>query len=200
MNSAEKYVAESLAASGLAVISGPIAASLRPDLWRAGTEAGMDLARLKVANRPGVARYSVQFEGLNRPVEVLARSADRLALRLEWLTGYRATDIDLVELPQGSRPKPAPPAAKPDPSADRYLGVATKEEGRQCGDCEHFTAGRTCMASEVSGIERPHGGTRRRCLGFTPTFQNQDQRNGRQLWPELQSQPTSHSQGECDVR
>lgn len=185
MNFAEKYVTESLAACGLAVISGQVAATLRPDLWRAGTEAGVDLARLKVSNRQGVARYSVQFEGLNRPVEVLARSADRLALRLEWVTGFRATDIDVVEPPQGTRPKPAPPAAKPDPRADRYPGVVTKEEGRQCGSCKHFTAGGLCKASQVSGIERPHGGTRRRCLGFTPLFEDRDQRSGLQLWPEL---------------
>lgn len=191
MSQSSRYVVESLASSGLAVISGVVAATLRPDLWHTGTSAGMDLAKMKLPDMTGCSRYTVVFEGLNRPVEVLARSHDRLALRLEWLTGLPVSSISELGQPSGGKAAAKAEPAKPDPREDRYSGISTKEEGRTCGECERLTANGECRAEGETGVQRPHAGIRRRCLAFQPQWDARDSRTGRQLWPELLVQEVS---------
>lgn len=188
MSNAQKYVTESLAASGLAVISGQVACTLRPDLWSAGTTAGMELAKLRTDYLLGVGRFTVQLDGLNRPVTVLARSDDRLALRLQWLTGMAVLDIGEVAAAKAPQAMPTqPPARAPakDPRGDQFADVKTAEPGRSCGDCKRLAATGRCMDSELTGLEWPNRKALRRCPQFVPQWEAMDNRIGAQLWPEL---------------
>lgn len=188
MSNAQRYVTESLAASGLAVIAGQVACTLRPDLWSSGTSAGADLARLRTDYLVGVGRYKILFDGLNRPVEVLARSDDRLAVRLEWLVGMQVLEIGEVEAGKVSASAPIQTAARAptvDPNGDRYAEIATANPGRACTDCVNLMLNGRCRAFEKSGLEWPSPNTLRRCLQLVPEYGTMDDRTGAQLWPEL---------------
>lgn len=186
MSNAERYVTEGLAHAGFAVISGEVAFTLRPDLWSTGVDAGMQLARLRSGARHRVARYTVQFDGLNRPVEVLARSIDRLALRLEWVTGMAV--VDIADLQAAIKTQPVQVVARqptPQPGGDQFAGVTTAQPGRTCGECDHILMTGRCSAHAESGLEWPHPNTPRRCPAFKPLWDSYDGRTGQVLWPEL---------------
>lgn len=186
---ANLYLDQQLAASGFAIQDSVIACTLRGDLWTSGMEASADFApsRFRLKDRPGVRRFSAVFKGReSRPVVVLARNADHLAMRIEWVTGL--TVLDLYEEATGHQaPTGSELHLKPrqEVSDDVHAGVLTKEPGRTCGDCEHITAGGRCKAYPASGIERPVQRALRRCVTFAPLFESMDSRTGRQLWPEL---------------
>ena len=192
MSKANRYVTESLFASGLAVIDTSIACSMRPDLWHSGLETAGDFSpgHYHPIDRPGVLHFTIKFEGRERMVEVLARSDDRLALRLEWLTGLKVESIyakdELNRKPVSAQAAAAP--ARRDSGGDRHADIETKEPGRRCSDCSHLGATGSCLARKVSGIERPTVGVVRRCVTFKPYFDAMDQRDGAALWPELKTQ------------
>ena len=189
MSRADDFITFSLASCGLAVIDSELACLSRPDWWHTGLAAAADFSPryFKPIDRPGVQRYSVLFEGRTNFVEVLARSDDRLALRLEWLTGLKVESIyakdELNRKPVSAQAAAAP--ARRDSGGDRHADIETKEPGRRCSDCSHLGATGSCLARKVSGIERPTVGVVRRCVAFKPHFDAMDQRDGAALWPEL---------------
>lgn len=191
----DTYISQQLGASGFAVLDSSIAFALRGDLWSSGVEAGADFApsRFRPRDRTGVRRFSAVFKGReSRPVVVLARNADHLGLRLEWIVGLQVIDLyeeeSGLQAPTGSELHLKP---RQEVSDDVHAGVLTKEPGRTCGDCEHITAGGRCKAFPASGIERPAQRALRRCVTFAPHFESMDSRTGRQLWPELTTVETS---------
>lgn len=192
---ANLYLDQQLAASGFAIQDSVIACTLRGDLWTSGMEASADFApsRFRLKDRPGVRQFIAVFKGReSRPVVVLARNSDHLALRIEWVTGL--TVLDLYEEATGQQvPTGSELHHKPlqEVSDDVHAGVLTKEPGRTCGDCENITVGGRCKGYPASGIERPVQGTLRRCVAFTPKYDSVDSRTGRQLWPELTAVETS---------
>lgn len=189
---ANLYLDQALAATGFAVIDSTIACTLRPDLWSSGMEAAGDFSPtfFRPTDRIGVRRYRGYLEGReDRPVEILARSHDRLAMRVEWITGMKLVDLYEV-LPQ--RSPGAVGAGVVPPRNDRHArsedvhaGVATKEAGRACGECDHLSVAGRCMRASVSTVEWPNQNAPRRCVVFQPKFDANDQRTGLQLWPEL---------------
>ena len=86
-----RYLTESLAASGCAVVNSQIAYRHRPDTWATPTNCGGDFSFTptklsQIIQRLGAALYDVDFaDGTSAPVA--ARSTHMLAERIEWLTG-----------------------------------------------------------------------------------------------------------------
>lgn len=185
MNQAEKYLIESLAGSGIAILSGFAARMLRPDLIEPGFEPRVLESGRLMQLRTRIPRFSVRFEGRPDSVDVLARSGESLKARIEWLTGLSVTSIEAAIAESSEQVILPREIVATDPSGDRYVGIRTNEPGRKCAECANYTAGFACTAQAVSGVQRPHGGVNRRCLGFTPLFDSYDSRSGSQLWPEL---------------
>jgi hypothetical protein len=184
------YIDQSLAACGFAVLDSTIACTLRPDLWHSGMEAAGDFSPrfFQPSGRVGVTRYKGFFEGReDRPIEILARSSDRLALRVEWVTGAKLTDLyEVVASPVGTPVTPTVPRSRATQIAgDLYQGVETKESARSCGECEHLSVAGRCLRAQESSLEWPQQNALRRCLAFTPKFDSRDSRSGLQLWPEI---------------
>jgi hypothetical protein len=186
------FAQQSMAASGIAIWSSEIAYKMRPDMWSGpmdcagdfGTRYSKSLAENYLVDECHAA--IVTFEGIGYPVRVIARSSDQLAMRLEWLTGRKVLKM-LVHSPvirqepkADSQRETAPPK-----NGDRFAGVLTKEPGRTCAGCDHFTPGHSCRRSDASGIAVPNVNVVRRCPAFVPLFENLDSRSGAQLWPEL---------------
>lgn len=188
MSKVDQYVNQSLAGAGFAVMDSIVACTLRGDLWGHGMEASGDFGYHKAKDRPGVRRFRAIFKGQeSRPVEVLARSADRLGLRIEWITGLEV--VDLVEIVASKR-MPEPQAEhlvrRPqEVSDDVFESVLTREAGRACEGCENISASGRCTKFPASGIERPKQRVLRRCVEFVPFHGSLETRTGRQLWPEL---------------
>lgn len=192
--SADRYAIESLAATGFAVLDGPIAATLRPDLWRGGMEARADLARAAskstIGSLRGVHKFLARLDGRAELVPVIARSDVDLARRISLVVGMRCARVfresDLagepMEMPEVDTPRRS---ASRGPRGDLWAGVATKEPGRTCSECAHFTAGHSCRSADTSGIQNPAPNTIRRCAPFKPRWDAIDGRDGATLWPEL---------------
>lgn len=187
---AHDYIDQGLAAAGIAILDSTIACTLRGDLWTSGMEAAGDFSPsyFRAKDRPGVRRFQATFKGLeSRPVEVLARSADRLGLRIEWITGREVAD--LVEIVASKRmPEPMAEHLVRRPqevSDDVFESVVTREAGRACEGCENISASGRCTRFPASGIERPKQRVLRRCVEFVPFHGSLETRTGRQLWPEL---------------
>ncbi|MDY0012844.1 MAG: hypothetical protein RBS40_08140 [Rhodocyclaceae bacterium] len=88
------YALNSLATTGLAIMNPRIAYELRPDLWASLQDCAIDFSRkFEAAN---VHRLVATFEGYG-PVKVLARSADNLAKRLEWIVGQKVLELGPAE-------------------------------------------------------------------------------------------------------
>lgn len=195
--SADRYAIESLAATGFAVLDGPVAAMLRPDLWRGGMEARADLARAAsrsaIGALVGARNYLARLEGRAELVPVIARSDSDLARRITSITGIRCIRV-YSESDLAGEPMKPDEILTPRRSAgnsqcgDLWAAVSTKEPGRTCLECASFTAGHTCRQSSVSGITAPSAAIARRCLAFTPHFDALDSRVGVTLWPELVGQ------------
>lgn len=209
MNRAFEYAAQSLAHAGFVVMHGQIAVELRPDLWHTGIEASGDVADRRTRTRlealPRVSKLLVRLDGFDDPVDVLARSMDSLATRIEQITGRRCKRVDegnaepigawerrCAAMDQQARTKvaaasvaSAPPVRRGSADGDAWAHVATKEGPRTCGKCSRYSAAGTCMAAAESGLAEPNPRTPRRCIAFTPRFESLDGRAGRVLWPEL---------------
>ena len=187
---ANLYIDQALAATGFAVIDSTAACILRPDLWSSGMEAAGDFSPrfFRPIDRIGVRRYLGFLEGRgDRPVEILARSHDRLAMRIEWVTGLKLADLyeDVPERAPATAAPATPRRARNTPAGDVHEGVMTKEAGRPCGECSHLSTAGSCMRSADSGVEWPTKTLPRRCVVFQPLYLARDQRSGAQLWPEL---------------
>lgn len=99
-----QYAHQSLAGSGFAVMSSEIAWQLRPDLWASAQDCGFGFnPRLEIA---GTQRMTVRLAGMDKPILVLTRSADQLAQRIEWVTGYKVESLEAESIP---KPAPATP-------------------------------------------------------------------------------------------
>lgn len=187
---ANKYIIESLAATGFAIIDSTIACTLRPDLWTHGMEAAGDFSpRFFRPIQPlGAREFTVLLEGRDKRLTMLARSDMDLAYRVEAVTGIRV--LGLFEkkgaLDPSALAKPALPTRDEDlPNGDRFKGVTTAEPGRKCHECAQRSVAGKCLNVAASGIEWPVLRVSRRCLGFKPHYESLDSRTGPQLWPEL---------------
>lgn len=187
---ANLYIDQALAATGFAVIDITIARILRPDLWPSGAEAAWDFSPrfFRPIDRTGVRRYRGFLEGReDSPVEILARSHDRLAMRVEWVTGLKLTDLyeDVTERSPATAAPAVARRARDTQAGDVHGGVITQDSGRPCGDCDHLSAGGRCLQAPATGIEWPNQAEPRRCVVFQPRSEALDQRDGKKLWTEL---------------
>ena len=186
---AQTYIVDALAASGLAVVHHEAAAIVRPGYWLDGIEARGDLAssstRVFIGSMPGVRQFVAELPGISGEVPVLARSADQLATRIEWVTGLACTKLRTKESARVQDAGPVVPRKAPTDSNDRHAGVVTAEQGRTCSSCDRLTVAGLCSVPAESGLSNPAQRSVRRCLGYTPIWGADDVRAGRQLWPEL---------------
>lgn len=89
------YAYQCLAATGFAVMRSTVAWKLRPDLWGSAQDCGISFARVDIAD---VQRMTATLAGIGE-VPVLTRSTDRLAERIEWVTGIKVEKIDAEHAP-----------------------------------------------------------------------------------------------------
>lgn len=187
-NRVETYIHQSLSSAGFVILDHQFAATLRPDLWggNGGMEASWEFGKAEnmINGITGVHSFILRLKG-RRDITVLARSADHLARRIEWVLGEAVSALIPEQSIAGDPMVVERPSRAQRSSTDRFAGVGTKEPGRACGDCDHFSAGHTCRKASESGIESPAAGLPRRCLSFSPLFDSLDSRKGPQLWPEL---------------
>ena len=109
----QQYAIQSLAACGFAVMRSTVAYRLRPDLWSSGEECGNNFQSKSVGCvLEGVRRLNVVFEGSEEVLKVLTRSMDRLAERMEWVTGFRVLRIEEVKPAAPVQEKTAPTEAQ----------------------------------------------------------------------------------------
>lgn len=190
MSKAVTYGQQCLASAGFVVWDNRVAMRVSPHLWNGdGLSCRHDFGRLyadQVLHQllaPTCHQISLNLEGFG-PCLVLARSLDQIEQRVLWITGLRVVPAG-QEVPAPARWKDERPATQPEPNGDRFHGVVTKQPGRACSGCDHFTTGYACRQSAVSGLERPMVNVLRRCLAFKPVYEAIDGRTGVQLWPEL---------------
>jgi len=105
-------------------------------------------------------------------------SAQRDAARNERYLRYRlnqevANRYARVSLPASARGRP--------PGHD----MAVEESLRRCATCNHLSSANTCIDATKSGVPLPKVDAPRRCVAYVPKWEEQDQRTGLQLWPEL---------------
>jgi len=187
-----KYVHESLAATGFAVLHHEIAATNRPDIWTNGMECRGDIHAQTTKNSLGfisAPRYRVAMTGINGLVTVLARSPKQLADRIETITGFHVEDIfpesELTGTPEPMSDKRITEIARRHEHARMFSHIETANAPRHCSTCSHISAGHRCMNHKVSGIDYPPANVDRRCLGYSPKWDSHDRRDGHALWPEL---------------
>lgn len=191
---ANKYIIESLAATGFVIIDSTIACTLRPDIWAHGMEAAGDFSPkfFRPLQHLGVQEFFIRLEGRSSRLNMLARSGIDLAYRVEVVTGMRVLELFSKQEMHGVATEPVAPArASKDedlPNGDRFKGVTTAQPGRKCHECSHLSAAGTCINTAASRIDRPVSHVPRRCLGFKPPYEALDSRAGPQLWPELVAQ------------
>lgn len=104
------YTAQSLAATGFAILDGEVAHLLRPDLWHDATGAGHDLLALLQSNGLGRLREvhwgTLRLAGRDRAMPIAVRGFEALAERVEAVTGRRVLALGAAEAPRA--PVPAP--------------------------------------------------------------------------------------------
>lgn len=184
-----RYIDDSLASTGFVVLNSQVAYTMRSDLWSGGMECGADFGSNTWRNRlgyiQGLKRFHVRIAGIPGLVDVYSRSADSLARRLEWITGFEIENLyEEQELAGELIPEPTPERPR-NVAEDRYKGIVTAEPARSCSSCDCLTAGHACRKAPETGIAHPAANIRRLCLGYTPMFDASDMRKGPQIWPEL---------------
>ena len=110
----QQYAIQSLAASGFAVMRSTVAWQLRPDLWGSAQECGMDFGKAFVE---GAKRLNVTLEGVGS-VQLLTRSTDLLAERIQWVTGIKVLKIE--------EEKPAVPVQEKQPLTEGQKKAAER--------------------------------------------------------------------------
>lgn len=107
---------------------------------------------------------------------------------------YRAIKEEVVRLERlagegDKKPKVQPsesaPPRRTNAQPTAFENVATKEPPRTCASCDQLTAGHSCAAVCETGVSTPSANTPRRCLSYQPKWGADDDRGGRQLWPEI---------------
>lgn len=186
----QKYIDEALSASGFVVLHHRVAQIMRGDLWISGLECAADFATPNWRNRigyiSGLKRLHARLAGIDGAVEILTRSADNLARRVQWVTGFEVLSLEPEAEPKDPHASPTQPNRVIRVSnGDTHAGVLTKETGRNCASCDHLSIAQTCRVAQQSGIGRPLVNEPRRCLAYTPLWDAADSRDGRALWPEL---------------
>lgn len=93
--SVETYLHSQLATTGFCILDHAVVMRLRPDLFgfngmTCADELGQARKHHKL-NPSHVTRQHVTLQGIDHPVEVLARSTTRLAERIEEITGLKVT-------------------------------------------------------------------------------------------------------------
>lgn len=106
MSTVTDYCTLQLAATGFALVNARAAMRIRPDLWpHAGMVCAVEFGQHQhqapalVSRFPGAMLYTAEIGELGR-VPVLAYSADELARRIGWGTGYRVQVMEPYALPQ----------------------------------------------------------------------------------------------------
>ncbi len=110
------YAHQQLAACGFTFLSAKIAATLRPDMFTTGTDAGYELGQASRRNAfsslPRVTRMVAKLDGMARPLVVLTRSLDELERRIEHVTGFKVLSLEPEEKASPKmQPAPAPTRA-----------------------------------------------------------------------------------------
>lgn len=119
------YLAQSLAATGFAIVDSQWAYTLRPDLWSTGQECVMDFRPQKILTLERTKRMIATIDG--RQIPLLARGTKDLVNRIEMLTGAKVENLTVDSLPTAA----ATPARRSEPlqkAADR------REKLRQLAD------------------------------------------------------------------
>jgi hypothetical protein len=93
----KQYAHQCLAACGFAVMRSEVAWQLRPDLWGSAQECGVTFGRVDIE---GAQRMTATLAGIGE-TPVLTRSTDRLAERIEWVTGIK---VEKIEAEQSAGP------------------------------------------------------------------------------------------------
>lgn len=112
------YVAQSLAASGFAVLEGAWAYLLRRDIFVTAGNARGDFSEAAsklegFALDLGATLYRATIKGQADPIRVAARSSDRLADRLSWVLGVSVREV--VGVRTFAAPTEGAPVARPVP-------------------------------------------------------------------------------------
>lgn len=112
MTAVTEYCTLQLAATGFAILHPRAAMRIRPDLWpNAGIVCAVEFGQHQhqapalVSRFPGASLYTAEIEELGR-ISVLAFSADELARRIGWGTGYRVQALEPYTPPQESTVAP----------------------------------------------------------------------------------------------
>jgi hypothetical protein len=177
-----QYAHQSLAACGFAVMRSTVAWQLRPDLWASAQECGTGFSP---SNVEGAERVIATLSGVGEAL-VLTRSMDRLAERIEWVTGHKVERLaNEGDRPQAVVASDAVPPRRNGAQPAAFDNISTKESPRSCSSCDHLTAGHSCAAVRETGLSNPSANTPRRCLSYRPKWGADDDRSGRQLWPEI---------------
>lgn len=187
-----KYVHESLAATGFAVLHHQVAMTLRPDMWNDGLTCRGELGATTTRNSLGglnVPRYVANLAGVGVAI-ILARSPKQLPDRVEMVTGFNVNDIypesELEGIPASLIERQAEQITERRQSQlDPYAGAKTANGPRSCSSCSQISAGHKCQSSAESGLQYPAANIPRRCLAYQARWDSHDARNGKQLWPEL---------------
>jgi hypothetical protein len=146
------YAFNSLATTGLAIMNPRIAYELRPDLWASLQDCAIDFSRkFEAAN---VHRLVATFEGYG-PVKVLARSADNLAKRLEWIVGQKVLELGPAE-PEAADPRPDPLSMEAEAKKARRVAelrklAAQDPPSHDCSLRREILAAREELGLEVAG-------------------------------------------------
>jgi hypothetical protein len=201
--SVEKYLHQSLAATGFVIMSSEIAIRQRPDLWGGYMECGAEFSRAinrnQFANLPNTLRLTARLAGVARPVLILARSMSRLGERIEEITGMAVEKLE----PETQSPRtvasipPRRDAIVPDDI--EHADTITREPPRSCRQCDNLANDGGClpaMRGQFPGRPahyRPTVTHPRRCLKYTPSRNlvegdRPDYRTGPELWPEILAQ------------
>jgi hypothetical protein len=106
MTAVTDYCTLQLAATGFAIVNARAAMRIRPDLWpNANMVCAVEFGQHQhqapalVSRFPGATLYTAEIGELGR-VPVLAYSADELARRIVWATGYRVQALEPYAPPQ----------------------------------------------------------------------------------------------------
>jgi hypothetical protein len=196
MTPSEKYLQQRLAAQGWAPIHDRAADFLDPGIGRfhldfAAWQRQPDMLRRMF---PRSAIYRAKTEAFGELL-ILSMSPLILAERISMILG------GAVEIVEAATQKAQTVAAAVPVTSDKlalvHVGVATKEPPRACRQCGNVSGGGTCLAAQRGELEgaprdyRPDPSVPRRCLAYTwprpdrDEYLGRDQRNGRQLWPEI---------------
>lgn len=112
MTAVTDYCTLQLAATGFAIVNARAAMRIRPDLWpNAGMVCAIEFGQHQhqapalMSRFPGATLYTAEIGELGR-VPVLAYSADELARRIGWGTGYRVQALEPYAPPQESTVAP----------------------------------------------------------------------------------------------